>query len=332
MMQDGSPEQPNRPDGSLEQPKRPCYRHPCGICCLVFCLILVASITLIVIAATRGIKPDEPYLEMAVFSDDDNRIAVVEKQWSIGLHLPPLQGWTGRVNPSYRVFTQSNANDTTTDTVVREKDHAQSIYYMNKANYILVNYLRQPWEEYGSYIVSDLNKNKRTKREIELSGTWFQSYYSDQASDAQFSVSIPSRNGAMIVAIGKEIIYERPILTRIKAVFFNATTLETISTTEVITISNIGENSQVAMFWGDGDGEKIDEFVVLDAPQYDISTLKVTISALDGAYAHEPLSEAEAETKLVPSTTSSGVEDKTNCTYLEVDTSANQVEFTYRCD
>jgi hypothetical protein len=82
------------------------------LCCLV---VVVALVTTLMIGLTKGFSSTNQLEEAdsldygsgyPVWSDDDISIAGVDMYWSEGLIFPPLQGWTGSVNPRFKVFVQ----------------------------------------------------------------------------------------------------------------------------------------------------------------------------------------------------------------------------------
>ena len=213
MTRPEEPAQPPPNDEELGDPsvldempqkrKGPCCLYFCGFCLMVF-LILVS---LFAIAMTKGFRAEDGDVEASgygdasvgypVWSDDNSGFAGVEVFWSQGIHFPPLQSLFGKVNPRFKVFIQEGGRRTDLVTI---KQHAMSLYYMETAGYVLVNYLKQPAEVRATTLVSTTDASTRTNDFLSNEGLGF-------ARGAY--QAIPSRDGATIAAVSWQTDYTR---------------------------------------------------------------------------------------------------------------------------
>jgi len=268
-------------------------------------------------------------VEYPVYSNNaaSSRIAGVEKQWSAGLMFPPLQGWEGHVNPRYHVFLQSDIHDNSTRVYLTENQdqhHVVSLYLMETADYVLVNHLRQPQEEYTSYVLTGLNNQPAERRDLDqLSKT------SMTTAEMQypFVTSIPSPDGDIIVGIARETNYEynedNIYVTMFRAIFVDAITLETMSSTEMFTMDNA---INPYWFWRRNTSPESAEFVIWDSNVE--PTKELSIHALDGTIIRRFGGDISTTGDACghPSQTTSGDMDETRTYYLFVDLDTNAIE------
>ena len=158
---------------------------------------------------------------LPVWADDGSSIAGIETRVDDGIIFPPLQGWTGKVNPRFVLHTQAENGSPRALNGREIKGYALSMTYMKTAGYITVTHLKQP-EELRSVIVFDLNGNERGR----LSNV-------DLDNDRGPIIGLPSNDGRVIAVATWDIDYntyqDGTYQVAYEIVFLDAETAEPIS-------------------------------------------------------------------------------------------------------
>ena len=292
-----------------------CGCSKCGFYSLITLLIvLVLAGVFLAIGGTVGYAKEEPYVESegggvtraddgdhtndeSPYSDPAGRftggypvwsndpyskaIAGVEILNNQGFHFIPLDGFTGSINPRYRVFVQSDVYDSNTRIdLFKEKDHPSSLYFMKKTQetgYLLVNYLRQPDEERGS-IIYELSSS---------TGTLALPIYLPELSNSGLDMdgapytAIPSRDGAIIAGIAwtrndvDSSTQPTPPL-QLRVVLIDTTTAETIVMTNRLELATNTTMAPV-MFWTEDS-----QLVILDQSLYTLAGMSGEADSVEG--------------------------------------------------
>jgi hypothetical protein len=278
-------------------------------------LSIIALVTPLAIGLTKGFSSTNQLEESdsldygsgyPVWSDDDGAsIAGVDMYWSEGLIFPPLQGWTGSVNPRFKVFVLEDGIGGRRKDLVTAKHHARSLYFMKTAGYILVNYA---------------TGDTTTALVVPLDGGKVRT--SDLLSN--MATTIPSRDGSIIAGITwksdyttlrKDEIYGYD--TELRVVFVDANTMTPLGEPKSLTArvaiynySSYRSRQHPFFFWDD----KNDALHITDLKQY-----SVALSSTDGT-----VTTVEVPTCL-PFPTSSGSVRDSDGARLSVDSEGEQV-------
>lgn len=179
---------------------------------------------------------------LPVWADDGSAIAGIETRVDDGIIFPPLQGWTGKVNPRFVLHTQTEDGSPRAINGKEIKGYALSMSYMKSAGYITVTHLKQP-EELRSVIVFDLNGNERGR----LSNT-------DLDNERGPIVGLPSNDGRVIAVATWDIDYntyqDGTYKVAYEIVFLDAETAEPISSQ---TFSTSIDGQQPKFTWNDNE-------------------------------------------------------------------------------
>jgi len=317
-----------------------CYGCPpaCKFCLALTVVALSVFIIVFSVGATHGFHSETPFLQASgypvradtidysypsftlsaggfpVYSSSSNdsssnAIAGVEMQWNFGLHFPPLQGWTGSVNPRYRVFWQMSIDDDPSSRIYLDerKGHASSLYFMKQSDYILVTHSSPTGSKVESYMIVGLEDEKETKK-----------YDLKFFDSAEATLAIPSRDGSIIAGIFKETFYNdvQVRYTTFRVAFINATSRAEISATDSFRIDTIDPY----MFWSTSNDIAIDgglQFIVTDSILQ--QETQVIINAKDGSFIRLEGQDAAGMYSCIPYPTSSGVVNAARTKYLYVE-------------
>jgi hypothetical protein len=224
------------------------------------------------------------------------------------LIFPPLQGWTGSVNPRFKVFVQEDGIGAGRRIdLVTAKHHARSLYFMKTAGYILVNYAR---DQITTALVVPLDGGIVRRSDLL----------------SNMATAIPSRDGSIIAGIAweadyttlrKDEIYGYDMELRV--VFVDANTMtpllggEPKSLTARVAIydySSYRSRQHPFFFWDD----KNEALHITDLQQYSIA-----LSSRDGTVTTMEVP------KCLPFPTSSGSIRESDGVRLSVDSAGEQV-------
>jgi hypothetical protein len=202
------------------------------------------------------------------------KIAGVETHWNAGLIIPPLQGWTGSVNPRFTAFVMDfyAGNDTTAITfrnrrdLVTLKGHPSSLYFMEGGaglSYVLVNYVDLPGWKHRTLLCDLDGQGSSSLRELKPPTLWDENDYDEPAQRA-----IPSPDGSTICVLSWKSVYERApgvdyfaYQMFFRVAFVDAATLEVVGgggDGPVVEFDGVvglyGGERQWPFFYWDGDG------------------------------------------------------------------------------
>ena len=283
-------------------------------------VIIIFIACFFVIATELGYKPLPPELGFAGVSSSvgypvwsstsnntnskiDRSIAGIEKRWNEGFIWPPLQGLIGRVNPRFTVFTQMGEDSSTRIDIVKFKNHANSLFYMESAGYIVVNLLQQPRELRSSTIVNVHDGKKRTHDLLSNVGL---------GKERGSYIGIPSRDGNFIAAMAWD---EMDLAFSI----LNVSSLDPVFEPSIVSINKAEVTPY--MFWDINKSNEEPTFIFVNITDTSEEHIRIGI---DGT-----INRTNAKLVCTPYPTSSGRISSDDGAFLTVNVPLNSIQISY---